>query len=235
MHHHGEHLSVSGVTHLQVECKSFACNTIIDVYDRRDPEQFLQQVVIYGQECESATTERAQAQAAYNKLSAVLQMTITPPSRDTTISEFSRLLTERKSQWFARYVRDPKRRGRQSGRRDDDDTDTMPSRGRDKRDKRDKQDRKSGDHKADRKDRKHRKDRSQDPARENDRKKDRSDRRDRRSDRDDRESRRADQANFARQEHYATDDDDSSSSGDYDWDTNCNFEDRLDKFESCST
>ncbi|KAJ5702722.1 hypothetical protein N7488_010270 [Penicillium malachiteum] len=72
--------------------------SLYDVYRRRDPEFFLQEVVVYGQEAREATTEQAQVHAAYNKLSPSLQMTLAPPDENTTISEFSRQLLVRMSQ-----------------------------------------------------------------------------------------------------------------------------------------
>lgn len=46
--------------------------TLYNVYERDDPDDFLQKIVVYGQEAREATTEQAQAQAAYNKLSPPL-------------------------------------------------------------------------------------------------------------------------------------------------------------------
>ncbi|KAJ5710919.1 hypothetical protein N7488_005075 [Penicillium malachiteum] len=77
--------------------------SLYDVYRRRDPELFLQEVVVYGQEAREATTEQAQVHAAYNKLSPSLQMTLAPPDQNNTISGFSRQLRVRKSQWFVNY------------------------------------------------------------------------------------------------------------------------------------
>ncbi|KAJ5168753.1 uncharacterized protein N7482_004347 [Penicillium canariense] len=62
--------------------------TLFDVYDKQDPDEFLQKAVVYGQEVREATTEQAQAQAAYNKLSAVFQwydVGIKSPYRDCKI------------------------------------------------------------------------------------------------------------------------------------------------------
>lgn len=91
---------------------------LYDVYARRDPADFLQKVIVYGQEAHEATTPEAQAQAAFNKMTPVLQITLTPPTASTTITEFTRQVNVRKSQWFAQYVsREPRRRKRQSGNR----------------------------------------------------------------------------------------------------------------------
>ncbi|KAJ5702902.1 hypothetical protein N7488_010450 [Penicillium malachiteum] len=49
--------------------------SLYDVYRRRGPELFLQEVVVYGQEAREATTVQAQVHAAHNKLSLSLQMT----------------------------------------------------------------------------------------------------------------------------------------------------------------
>lgn len=93
--------------------------TLYDVYEKCDPDEFLQKVVVYGQEAREATTEQAQAQAAYNKLSAILQVTLTPPTDTTTITEFARQVNARKSQWFACYKRGKVSSTTRSGRRAD--------------------------------------------------------------------------------------------------------------------
>lgn len=60
--------------------------TLYDVYDKRDPDEYLQKIVVYGQEAREATIEEVQAQAAYNKLSAFPQVTLSPPTDTTTIT-----------------------------------------------------------------------------------------------------------------------------------------------------
>ncbi|KAJ5661688.1 uncharacterized protein N7477_009304 [Penicillium maclennaniae] len=53
------------------------------VYDRRDPDEFLQDGIVYGQEAYVPDT----------------------PTEQTTMAEFSRQVNQRKNQWFASYQR----------------------------------------------------------------------------------------------------------------------------------
>lgn len=46
----------------------------------------LQNIVVHGQEAREATIEEVRAQAAYNKLSAFLQVTLSLPTGTTTIT-----------------------------------------------------------------------------------------------------------------------------------------------------
>ncbi|KAJ5915399.1 fatty acid synthase subunit alpha [Penicillium verhagenii] len=52
-----------------------------------------------------ATSEAAQVQAAYNKMSASLRQHLEPPTGKTTVAEFAAQVNVRKNQWFELYKR----------------------------------------------------------------------------------------------------------------------------------
>ncbi|KAJ5946381.1 hypothetical protein N7454_003220 [Penicillium verhagenii] len=79
--------------------------TLDEVYARRDPEAYLQDMIVYGTTSGQATTEAAQVQAAYNKMTASLQQHLVRPTGSTTVAEFAAQENVRKNQWFELYKR----------------------------------------------------------------------------------------------------------------------------------
>jgi hypothetical protein len=62
--------------------------TVADVYDRKDPLDFIQKVVIHGLNSGIASTENQQVLLAYNHLDVRLRMTLVEPNEHTTLSAF---------------------------------------------------------------------------------------------------------------------------------------------------
>ena len=79
--------------------------TLSDVYDRKDPLDFVQKVVVHGINSGIAKTEQQQAQLAYNHIDVRLRMTLAEPKGSTTLSEFIEQINQRKHDWFDRYKR----------------------------------------------------------------------------------------------------------------------------------
>ncbi|KAJ5576522.1 hypothetical protein N7535_003448 [Penicillium sp. DV-2018c] len=78
--------------------------TLWDVYERHDPADFLQNVVILGQESNIAPTSNTQAVSAYNKLHVSLQLWLTKPNQDTTMTSFMRQVDDVKGQWYKTQI-----------------------------------------------------------------------------------------------------------------------------------
>ena len=85
--------------------------TIADVRARKDPEDYIQQVVINGRNAGTATTEAAQVMMAFNHMDVRLR-TLLPqrPSTSSTIADFLRQCQEVKHDWFDMYAPQQPRR-----------------------------------------------------------------------------------------------------------------------------
>ncbi|TQS33317.1 hypothetical protein Golomagni_06333, partial [Golovinomyces magnicellulatus] len=70
---------------------------------RRDPEEFIQQVIVHGKGSGSCVTEHSQILTAWNHLSPELRITIPQPSTTTTLTEFVKSITAVKQSWFDLY------------------------------------------------------------------------------------------------------------------------------------
>jgi hypothetical protein len=79
--------------------------TISDAYDRKDPLDFVQTVVVHGINSGIAKTEQQQAQLAYNHIDVWLRVTLAKPKGSTTPSEFIEQINQKKHDWFDRYRR----------------------------------------------------------------------------------------------------------------------------------
>ncbi|CEO60544.1 hypothetical protein PMG11_05167 [Penicillium brasilianum] len=88
------------VTEARGVYNKLAC-TLYDVYDRKDPDEFLQKIVVYSQEACEATTEQAQAQAAYNKPCALSTAHVSASDKPDDYHGIRQQVNARKSQWFS--------------------------------------------------------------------------------------------------------------------------------------
>jgi hypothetical protein len=77
--------------------------TVRDARARRDPEDFVQNIIVQAQNAGTALTEYAQMLTAYQHLDAALRVTITAPTEATRMTEFIKQLTAAKSVWFDLY------------------------------------------------------------------------------------------------------------------------------------
>lgn len=77
--------------------------SLADVYQRRDPIDYIQKIVIHGLNSGLATTEALQAKLAYNHMDVRLRMTLTEPHDRTTLSVFVDQVNQRKTDWYDRY------------------------------------------------------------------------------------------------------------------------------------
>jgi hypothetical protein len=85
--------------------------TLSDVYDQKDPLDFIQKIVVHGINSGIAVAEHQQAQLAYNHFDVRLRMTLTEPTNQTPLSAFIDQVNQRKHQWFDRYRRrEPRQR-----------------------------------------------------------------------------------------------------------------------------
>lgn len=79
--------------------------TISDAYNRKDPLDFVQKVVVHGMNSGMATSEYQQVLLIYNHLDVRLRMTLVEPKTSTTLSEFIDQINQRKHDWFDRYTK----------------------------------------------------------------------------------------------------------------------------------
>lgn len=77
--------------------------SVADVRARKDPEEYIQQVVINGKNAGTATTETAQVMMAYNHLDVQLRILLPQPALNTTLSEFMVYVQKAKANWFDLY------------------------------------------------------------------------------------------------------------------------------------
>ncbi|KAI6245286.1 hypothetical protein HI914_06500 [Erysiphe necator] len=73
---------------------------IEDVRARKDPETFVQKVVLYGMASGTATTVYSQLLFAHQLLDGRLRLNVNPPSESTTLTAFIQSLTAIKATWF---------------------------------------------------------------------------------------------------------------------------------------
>ena len=78
--------------------------SVYDARNRRDPEDFVQSIVVNSLSAGMATTEAAQILTAYQHLAAELRITIPVPTATTTLTDFIKQLTAMKSNWFDIYA-----------------------------------------------------------------------------------------------------------------------------------
>ncbi|RDL33672.1 uncharacterized protein BP5553_08040 [Venustampulla echinocandica] len=77
--------------------------TIRDVRSRKDPEDFVQDIIVQAQNAGTALSERAQILTAYQHLDAQLRVTLPTPADNTRMTDFIKQLTAAKSNWFDIY------------------------------------------------------------------------------------------------------------------------------------
>ena len=78
--------------------------TVADVRARKDPEDYIQQVIINGRNAGTATTEAAQVMMAYNHMDVHLRTMLRGrPSDTSNISDFLHQCQEVKHDWFDMY------------------------------------------------------------------------------------------------------------------------------------
>ena len=77
--------------------------TISDVRARKDPEEYVQEIVVNGKNAGTATTEASQVMMAYNHLDVQLRILLPQPMLHTTLSEFLVNIQKAKANWFDLY------------------------------------------------------------------------------------------------------------------------------------
>ncbi|KAI1005179.1 hypothetical protein K3495_g3038 [Podosphaera aphanis] len=77
--------------------------TVGHVRARKDPEEFIQQVIIHGKGSGSCVTEPSQIPTAWNHLGPELRITIPQPSTTFTLTDFVQSITAIKQNWFNLY------------------------------------------------------------------------------------------------------------------------------------
>lgn len=69
--------------------------TLADVHDKKDPADFVQQMVVHGKNSGLAITEPQQARLAYTHFDAVLRITLNEPGENTTLARADSPVCER--------------------------------------------------------------------------------------------------------------------------------------------
>lgn len=77
--------------------------TVQDVRARKDPEEYVQQIILNGKNAGTATTEAAQVMMAYNHMDVQLRVLLAQPTADATISSFLKYVQAAKPNWFDLY------------------------------------------------------------------------------------------------------------------------------------
>ncbi|RKF62284.1 hypothetical protein OnM2_034088, partial [Erysiphe neolycopersici] len=74
--------------------------TISDVRRRKDPEEFVQNIVVLGKSAGIADTEYSQILTAHRHLAAELRIHIPAPTIDTNLTTFIKQIGQKKDDWF---------------------------------------------------------------------------------------------------------------------------------------
>jgi len=76
---------------------------IKDARDRKDPEEYIQDIINRGRAAGTCPTEASQIQTAYLGFEADLRMSLTRPTASTSLTSFIQDVTSRKQDWFDKY------------------------------------------------------------------------------------------------------------------------------------
>ena len=77
--------------------------TTKDAKNKKDPEEYVQQIVLNGRNAGTATTEYAQVLTAYEHMDAELRISIPVPNETTTVASFIKYLSVQKNNRFDLY------------------------------------------------------------------------------------------------------------------------------------
>ncbi|KAI6251518.1 hypothetical protein HI914_00911 [Erysiphe necator] len=77
--------------------------TVKDVQARKKPEEFVNRIIVLGRHAGTATTEYTQILTAYHHIDVALRVSLSKPTKNTTLSNFMANVTETKEIWFDLY------------------------------------------------------------------------------------------------------------------------------------
>ena len=77
--------------------------TIADVRARRDPEDYIQQIIVTGKNANTAMTEESQVWTAYQHMDAALRVTLPQPGPETSVAVFIQHVASARSNWYDLY------------------------------------------------------------------------------------------------------------------------------------
>ena len=80
--------------------------TTKDVRQHKDPEHYLQQIIIHGKSAGLAATENAQVLMAYEHMDAELRVLLPPPTRYTSMATLLQQVQAQKNNWFDLFKHD---------------------------------------------------------------------------------------------------------------------------------
>ena len=78
--------------------------TTRDARNRRDPEDYCQEIMVHGRNAGTATTDHAQVLMAYQHMDGALRMSLPLVNEQTTMASFIKHLTVQKFNWFDVYA-----------------------------------------------------------------------------------------------------------------------------------
>ena len=77
--------------------------TVRDARQGKDPENYIQQIILNGKNAGTVTTDYSQVMTAYEHMDPKLRVSLPMPNERTTVAEFVRVVNLQKNNWFDLY------------------------------------------------------------------------------------------------------------------------------------